>query len=196
VHRGREARRIPLPMDPHEGASRSRDHVADGRLKQSRIQVKGQVSGLRDPIDCAHWGRGEETYIPRRHSRAGSGVGCRRPLCRHGSMCHRLRDRRARHTPRQSTRAIPMERVARRQRRRLGACRHKPCVWIVFRHHRPLLLASAPTPTDILHNYSTSDNEKHADDRAGGAIMAARWPPVISCRGLLSPAILVFSPTR
>ena len=197
VHSGSDARLIPLPVDPHQGAGRSRDDVVDGRQEQSRIKVKGQACGLRNPIDRERWGRGEETYIPRRHSRAGSGVGCRRPLRRHGRMRHRLRDRRALHTPRHSAHAIPMERVARRQRRRLGSYRHKPCVGIVFRHHRPLPVGLCPPrPPIFCTTIAQFDYEKHEDDRAGRVIMSERWPHVISCLGLLSPAILAFSPTR
>src|SRR4029453_10273888 len=102
-------------------------------------------------------------------------------------MAHRLRDRRALHTPRHSAHAIPMERVARRQRRRLGSYRYKPCVWIVFRAHPPPPFGPSPPPPPIFcTTIAHSDDNKHADDRGGRVIMSERWPHVIACRGLLS----------
>jgi hypothetical protein len=43
VHRGREARLLPLPVDPQQGAGRSRNEVADGRQEQAWIKVKGFI---------------------------------------------------------------------------------------------------------------------------------------------------------
>jgi hypothetical protein len=56
VHSRSDAPLIPLPVDPHQGAGRSRDDVVDGRQEQFRIKVKGQACSLRDPIDRERWG--------------------------------------------------------------------------------------------------------------------------------------------
>lgn len=108
-------------------------------LPRSWLQVKGQRGGRPSPINRRHWKRGEEAQRHCPLAWEGPASCCQLPVDRQDGTRTRLGAPCQRHALRYGTPAIPMERVARGQRRWLGSCRHKLYVAVFFCTH-PMFL--------------------------------------------------------